>query len=228
MSIDFSPFRHGFNTVTKARQFDELKVALLKRAEDVCRHLYPAGRREGNEWCVGSVNGEEGHSFQINLKTGVWKEFAEDGPGGNDLIALWAAAKDIKQSEAYDEAAKWLGSDTGKPKTAPARMPTATPAQVEAAVKCELLDIAQQHRTNEARNDDDRLWWLRARSTKRSDYFDDDGELWVTVCRFERPGEKVIRPWNHKLEDWKWPEGPRPLFNLQQIKTAPIRTSGRG
>ena len=54
----------------------------------------------------------------------------------------------------------------------------------------------------------------------RVEYFDADGALWVTVCRFERPGEKVIRPWNHKIEEWKWPEGLRPLFNLQQIKTA--------
>ena len=117
MAMDFSRKPSGFNTVTKARQFDELKAALLARAEQVCRHLYPDGRKEDGEWCVGSINGERGKSFEINLKTGVWKEF-DGGEGGNDMIAVWALARGIKQGEAYDEAAEWLGLDTGKPKTA--------------------------------------------------------------------------------------------------------------
>ena len=72
MAIDFSPSRHGFTTPAKSRKFDELKAALVGRAEDVCRHLYPRGRRNGNEWCVGSVNGEPGKSLQINLEKGVF------------------------------------------------------------------------------------------------------------------------------------------------------------
>jgi hypothetical protein len=62
------PQAFGVNTVPKARQFDDLKATLFERAEQVCRHLYPAGRQEGLEWCVGAVNGEKGHSFKINLK----------------------------------------------------------------------------------------------------------------------------------------------------------------
>src|SRR5260370_31465576 len=104
MQLDLSRKPSSFNAVTKACRFDDLKAALLDRGESVCRHLYPAGHKEGPEWCVGSVNGEKGHSFKINLKTGIWKEF-DGGPGGNDMIALWALAKGIKQGEAYDEAA---------------------------------------------------------------------------------------------------------------------------
>jgi AAA domain len=204
MAMDFSRKPSGFNTVTKSRQFDELKAALLARAERVCRHLYPAGRKEGPEWCVGSVNGEKGHSFKINLKTGIWKEF-DGGPGGNDMIALWALAKGIKQGEAYDEAAAWLGWDTGKPKTAPIWLQPAKPVELPAAVE----------------KDEGDLWWINVES-KKWEYFDENGELWVTVRRWDNPkGGKRVRPWDPKERDEKWPEGLRPLFNLQGIKTSP-------
>src|SRR5260370_3266990 len=218
MPLDFPRKPPGFNTVTGKEKYEGMAAKLLERSERVCRYLLPMGRKDGNEWLVGSIDGEKGKSLKVNLKKGVWSDFAGQ-PGGSDLLALWAFKRGVKMHVALDEAAEWLG--VAKPKTTPAWVPTATPAQLEAAVTCELLEIAQQHRTDEARTDEDELWWRKVRSTKRWDYFDADGELWVTVCRFERPGEKVIRPWNHKLEDWKWPEGPRPLFNLQQIRTAP-------
>jgi hypothetical protein len=219
MPLDFSRKPAGFNTVTKARQFDELKAALLASAERVCRHLYPAGRKEGPEWCVGSVNGEKGHSFKINLKTGIWKEF-DGGPGGNDMIALWALAKGIKQGEAYDEAAAWLG--IGKLKTTPEWASMATPAQLEAAVTCELLEIAQQHRTDTPHDDSEDKWWLKVDPIKY-EYFDGDGVLWATVRRWDNPkGGKRVRPWDHKTDEERWPEGLRPLYNIPQI----VKTAG--
>ena len=90
--MDFSRKPSGFNTVTTARQFDELKAALLARAEQVCGHLLPDGRKENGEWRVGSIQGERGKSMGVNLKTGLWKDF-DAGEGGNDMIALWALAR---------------------------------------------------------------------------------------------------------------------------------------
>lgn len=219
MSLDFRRMPPGFNTVTKSRKFDELKAVLLASSEQVCRHLYPAGRKEGPEWCVGSVNGEKGHSFKVNLKTGVWKEF-NGGPGGGDMIALWALAKDIKQGEAYDQAAAWLGWETGKPKTTPAWVPTATAAQWETEEKVarELSDIAQRHRSDALHED---RWWEKVKPTLY-DYFDGDGVLWATVRRWDKgDGTKRVRPWDHKTEEGKWPEGLRPLYKLFDLTTKP-------
>lgn len=200
MGMDFSRKPPGFNTVTKKREYERLAAELLDRAESVCRHLYPAGRKEGPEWCVGSVNGEKGHSFKINLKTGICKEF-NGGPGGGDMIAVWALARGIKQGEAYDEAAAWLGWRTGKPKIAipptatPPWVPTDTPAQLEAAENAarEVLDIAHRHRTDTPHED---KWWLNVEPIKY-DYFDGDGELWATVRRWDKgEGTKRVRPWD--------------------------------
>ena len=209
MAMDFSRKPQGFNTVTKKREYEQLAGALLDKAELVCAYLFPDGRKINGEWRIGSVYGERGKSMGINLRTGVGKDFdAQDGAG--DLLALWSLKRGVKMHEAYDEAAEWLGwerRDTGpKPSWAVPSRPAlpATPAP--------------------QRQDDDDLWWRSAKSTHRWDYFDENGELWVTVCRFERPGEKVIRPWDHKRSDWKWPEGRRPLFNLEGIKrsTGPV------
>jgi hypothetical protein len=53
----------------------ELKASLAVQAEAFCPWLYPAGRREGQYYLVGSLAGEPGKSLKINVtgpKTGVW------------------------------------------------------------------------------------------------------------------------------------------------------------
>jgi hypothetical protein len=205
MAMDFSRKPPGFNTVTKKREYEDLAKALLERAEQTCRYLLPMGRREVNEWKVGSIDGERGKSMSINLKKGVWTDFA-DQPGGADLLALWADKRGVKMHVAYDEAAAWLGWDTGKPKAD-------TPAWVAPVKPVELPPPIEK--------DEGDLWWINVES-KKWEYFDENGELWVTVRRWDNPkGGKRVRPWDPKEQDEKWPEGLRPLFNLQGIKTSP-------
>src|SRR5688572_11629721 len=70
----------------------DLKRALTARVEDVTAYLLPNGKRDRNEWRVGSVDGEEGQSLGVHLagaKAGVWHDFAADE--GGDLIDLWKA-----------------------------------------------------------------------------------------------------------------------------------------
>ena len=71
-------------------ELNELKNRLASRAEDVCRHLLPNGRLKGEEWCVGSLDGETGESLKVNCgtKSGIWKDFAS-GDGGDNLLELW-------------------------------------------------------------------------------------------------------------------------------------------
>lgn len=210
MGLDFARKPAGFNTVKKGREYDALSRALLQRAELVCRHLLPDGKKENGEWRVGSIQGERGKSMGVNLSTGVWKDF-DGGPGGNDLISLWAERKGLSNSAAYDEAGEWLGFDTQRKKTDTpwAGAPTKTAPPTAAAA--------------EPANEPDSLWWHRAKPTKKWEYKRDDGSVWAIVCRFDPPGggDKVVRPWDPAREDWKWPEGVRPLFNLDDIHKTP-------
>lgn len=89
----------------------EIARLLAQDAEGVCRMLLPEGKRQGNEWCVGSVNGEPGDSCQVHLvgdKSGVWRDFASHEKGG-DLLDLWAASKGLSLQEAISEAKSYLG-----------------------------------------------------------------------------------------------------------------------
>ena len=89
----------------------DIEAKLVERAEDVCRHLFPNGKRESAEFVVGSLNGEAGHSLKVNLtgKVGVWRDFAGD-KGGKSLMSLWLHAKNLpKFGAAVVEAKKFLG-----------------------------------------------------------------------------------------------------------------------
>lgn len=84
--------------------------ALAENAEAVARHLLPAGKPQGREWCVGSTDGEAGQSLKIctgGSKAGVWSDFASGQKG--DLLDLWQAVRGISLSDALTEARAYLG-----------------------------------------------------------------------------------------------------------------------
>ena len=82
----------------------DLSRLLAQRAQDVAQTLLPNGKKKGNEWCVGSINGEPGDSLKVHLtgtKAGVWSDF-QAGPTG-DLLDLWAATRGITIVQAMKE-----------------------------------------------------------------------------------------------------------------------------
>jgi hypothetical protein len=87
----------------------DIEKLLCERAEEVCRHLLPAGRRDGHEWCVGSVDGEKGQSLRVNLsgKVGVWADFAGDSKG-KTLIGLWCSVRNQAFAVSIREAKAFL------------------------------------------------------------------------------------------------------------------------
>lgn len=87
-----------------------IEEKLKERAEEVCRHLFPAGKREGGEFVVGDLAGNAGHSLKVNLtgKVGMWRDFAGD-KGAKTLISLWLHARNIQFPEAMREAKQFLG-----------------------------------------------------------------------------------------------------------------------
>lgn len=99
--------------VTIMADLGELKERLLGRAEEVCAHLLPEGRRDGHEWRCGSIRGEKGKSFGVNLTTGVFADFAGDNKGDN-LLELWRQARGHGTvGPSAKEAAQWLGIPGG-------------------------------------------------------------------------------------------------------------------
>lgn len=89
----------------------DIEAKLVERVEEVCRHLFPNGKREGAEFVVGSLSGEAGHSLKVNLtgKVGVWRDFAGE-KGGKSLMSLWLHARNLpKFGAAVVEAKKYLG-----------------------------------------------------------------------------------------------------------------------
>lgn len=87
----------------------DIEQKLIAQAEEVCRHLFPQGKREGGEFVVGSLDGEQGRSLKINLagKIGVWRDFAGD-KGGKSLCGLWAHARGLQFGKALGEAKRFL------------------------------------------------------------------------------------------------------------------------
>lgn len=94
----------------------DLSVMLAQRSHEIATMLFPNGKKQGNEWCVGSISGDSGDSLKIHLsgnKAGVWSDFAEGSSG--DLLDLWALKSGISISQAMGEVAKYLGLSLPKP-----------------------------------------------------------------------------------------------------------------
>lgn len=90
--------------------FDAINEAACRHLESICRSFLPYGRRERNEWRVGSLQGKPGSSLGICLtgsKVGVWKDFATGESA--DPVSMVAAIHGTGQAEAARLLADMLG-----------------------------------------------------------------------------------------------------------------------
>ena len=89
----------------------QISSLLNRQAEQVCRYLFPNGKRQHGEWVCGDVQGNTGQSFKIVIegdKSGVGCDFAT-GETFGDLLDVWCAAQHIGLSEAMAQACSYLG-----------------------------------------------------------------------------------------------------------------------
>lgn len=89
----------------------EVKRLANDRAESLCEYLFPAGRLDGANFKVGSIEGDKGESLVIGVKgskVGVFKDFAT-GEGGNNLVELWRRKRGLEFGAALKEVRDWLG-----------------------------------------------------------------------------------------------------------------------
>lgn len=88
----------------------DMAAMLARQAEAVAAMLLPGGKRQGHEWCAGSIGGEAGSSLKVHLtghKAGVWSDFATGESG--DLIDLWAAVRGLDMRQTLEQVRDYLG-----------------------------------------------------------------------------------------------------------------------
>jgi hypothetical protein len=97
-----------------------VESTLAVHVVELCRDIFPNGRREGNEWRVGSIHGEKGRSFGVHLagpRVGWWGEF-NGGQAGRGLLSLIAAVPQCGCNGNFREAIRWgrrwLGQDQSR------------------------------------------------------------------------------------------------------------------
>ncbi len=88
-----------------------IAAALAERAEEVCRHYLPHGRRLGRYWICGDLDGARGRSLFVRLRgpgtPGKWTDAAEGSHGDLlDLIRHRSRAPSLRA--ALDEARSFL------------------------------------------------------------------------------------------------------------------------
>lgn len=96
----------------------ELAARLASRAEDIARLLLPNGKKQGQEWKAGSIDGEPGASLSVRIsgaKAGTWKDFAGEASG--DLLDLWAQTRHVPLGEAMKQAKQHLGIRDERPQS---------------------------------------------------------------------------------------------------------------
>ncbi len=89
---------------------EEINKMLASRIHEVCKILLPGAKVRGNDYEVGSVNGEEGESMLVahtGEHLGGYIDF--DGSNKGDLINLWCSAKGILFPDAMKEIKSFLG-----------------------------------------------------------------------------------------------------------------------
>ena len=93
-----------------AIDFRGINAAALRNGREFVQGLLPGGKFSGNEYVVKNPRRDDRApgSFKINIRTGVWKDFAS-GEGGADLISLVAYNDNIGQGEAARKLAHRLG-----------------------------------------------------------------------------------------------------------------------
>jgi len=90
--------------------FMEVNAVALPALERLCNRWLTTGRKEGHEYVALNPTRADHNlgSFRINLRTGVWADFAT-GDRGGDAISYYAYINGLTQIEAARALARDLG-----------------------------------------------------------------------------------------------------------------------
>lgn len=214
--------------------FKRIAEAALHRAQVLVPQWLPGGESSGHEYkALNPTRGDRSKgSFSVNLRSGVWSDFATSDSGG-DLIGLYAYLHNLSQLDAAKEVAAQVGiamGDSITPSTHSNVIPLkqTEPPEQEATSKRTLWrpilpvpDDAGPHPVAHP---------VRGHPKARWEYYDAAGRLLGVVCRFTTSdGGKEVLPCcfaehvDNKHREWRWlafPQ-PRPLYGLYELAQHP-------
>lgn len=186
----------------------------------------PGGDLRGAEYVVANPtrNDRNPGSFTINLRKGVWKDYAT-GDGGADLVSLYAYIfHGNDQGAAARELADNHGVRIGDPETRQ-RAHDANVHRIEDAKPEPIMPVPEQADQPTFRHP---RW---GQPTHTWAYRDQHGALLMYVCRFDPEGErKQVVPYSwckypDGRERWTWRgitgKGKRPLYGLERLAAMP-------
>jgi putative DNA primase/helicase len=205
--------------------FADLAAALLDRAEQLVAQWLPGGKVAGAEYVCADLQGGEGGSCSVNLRTGRWADFSGD-ERGSDLISLYAAIHNLNQGQAARE----IMRDLGWQRSAPAAPAAAAPAPAAAKRRSmwrPLVPVpatAPQPTFKHFERGLPQHHWL----------YEFDGQRYGYVCRFQTSdGGKEILPYTWCVDEsddrgsmrwhWKQWDEPRPLYVPAGLLSADCR-----
>ena len=99
---------------TQRSDISKLSQDLAARAEGFCRHFFPDGCKQGNNWQIGDVSGAAGQSLKIRLhdhggrKAGNWTDYAS-GEFGDLIDLLHALRANTRLGDTLNECRSFLG-----------------------------------------------------------------------------------------------------------------------
>jgi hypothetical protein len=98
--------------------FADVKAATLRSLDFIIPRLLPGGKRVGDEWVVRNPtrNDSKPGSFSVNMRTGVWSDFAT-GERGGDMIDLYVYVTGGSNVQAKDALADILNLQAGSGST---------------------------------------------------------------------------------------------------------------
>lgn len=204
--------------------FDKEKLEEVALCAEVIQEIYPNARVQGNKVHLGSIRGEHGNSFAINLSNGWWEEHNKSDQSqqkkGRGLISLLQA----KNTCSLAEAAQILISIVEK----------TTDFEIPKKKGAEIVQLISALTEEEFKNEPLVLKGRMAnQETARYHYYDSDGKLIGVRVRLDPPNaSKQIKPFIYKLRSdnsenesgWECAELPfstMPLYNLPELYEFP-------
>ena len=193
--------------------FKTLASALLSQIDFLIPDWLPGGRLHGVEYKCGSLQGGEGRSFSINMRTAKWADFATNEKGG-DLISLYAAIHGISQKES----ARRLADKCGVLEETPIKTQSINKAKpikkIQTLVPApDAINIGLPAFTHKEYGQPSRRWI----------YHNASGAIQFIIARYDLDDGKQVIPWSYNGERFipkAYPDN-RPLFNLPEILANP-------
>lgn len=210
----------------------EIARFALQHSEDVVNHFAPGGSRKGDEYVVRNPTRADSKpgSFSINLRKGIWSDFASDD-NGTDLVALIAYLRNVKQLEAAILLSEFLGisnfgvdrcdgvdtfpkgRQVGSQQANQSVTPVSTHSEqgVDANSSNTLIPIPISALPPPPHP-------KRGLPSNYFPYHTAEGEISHYSCRFNTETGKAFVPLTYNgTWQWKLNDAPRPLYHLDKI-----------